>query len=46
MVGFMSLLLLIVAYRRRAPPPPERLPPRDPALEAPLELAERALEPL
>jgi hypothetical protein len=45
MVDFMSLLLLIV-YLRRAPPPPERLPPRDPALDAPRELADRALEPL
>jgi hypothetical protein len=41
----MSLLLLIIVYLRR-PPPPERLPPRDPALEEPLALLARALEPL
>jgi hypothetical protein len=43
----MSLLLLIVVYLRRPPPPPpERLPPRDPALDDPLELLARALAPL
>jgi hypothetical protein len=43
-IDFMALLLLIV-YLRRAPPP-ERLPPRDPALDAPRALLDRALEPL
>ena len=46
MVDFMSLLLLIVVYLRRPPPPPDRLPLRDPALDAPLALLARALEPL
>jgi hypothetical protein len=46
MVDFISLLLLIVVYLRRPPPPPERLPPRDPALEAPRALLDRALDPL